>query len=129
MSYQFGGQLYNQTLVDKVENADLYHNVDRRVFSDRWVKPGDVSRFKDIKNTDTTRATERFVEDNNVWNFSNVNISYDFDRFQFIRKLGFNRLRLSFDMSDIARISSIKTERGTNYPYAKSFSFSLQAMF
>ena len=129
MSYQFGGQLYNQTLVDKVENADLYQNVDRRVFSDRWVKPGDVSRFKDIKNTDTTRATERFVEDNNVWNFSNVNISYDFDRFQFIRKLGFNRLRLSFDMSDIARISSIKTERGTNYPYAKSFSFSLQAMF
>ncbi len=129
MNYQFGGQLYNQTLVDKVENADLYKNVDRRVFSDRWVKPGDVSRFKDIKNTDTTRATERFVEDNNVWAFSSLNISYDFDRIRAIKQLGFSRLRLAFDMSDIARISSIKTERGTSYPYAKSFSFSLQAIF
>lgn len=129
MNYQFGGQLYNQTLVDKVENADLYHNVDRRVFSDRWVKPGDVSRFKDIKDDTTTRATQRFVEDNNVWSFSSLNISYDFDRIKAVKRMGFNRLRLAFDMSDIARISSIKTERGTSYPYAKSFSFSLQAMF
>lgn len=36
--YQFGGQVYNQTLVDKVENADLDYNVDRRIFTDRWVK-------------------------------------------------------------------------------------------
>lgn len=129
MNYQFGGQLYNQTLVDKVENADLTKNVDRRVFSDRWVNPGDVSRFKNIQDQTTTRATERFVENNNVWTFSSLNISYDFDRFKPIKQLGFNRLRLAFDMSDIARISSIKTERGTSYPYAKSFSFSLQAMF
>ena len=129
MNYQFGGQLYNQTLVDKVETANLYNNVDRRVFSDRWVNPGDVSRFKNIKDQTTTRATERFVEDNNVWAFSTLNISYDFDRFKAIKQLGFSRLRLAFDMSDIARISSIKTERGTSYPYAKSFSFSLQAIF
>lgn len=129
MNYQFGGQLYNQTLVDKVENADLTKNVDRRVFSDRWVNPGDVSRFKNIKDQSVTRATERFVENNNVWNFATINVGYDFDRFKFIHDLGFNRLRLTFDMNDIARISSIETERGTSYPYAKSFSISLQAMF
>ncbi|MBQ3828213.1 MAG: SusC/RagA family TonB-linked outer membrane protein [Prevotella sp.] len=129
MTYQFGGQLYNQTLVDKVENADLTKNVDRRVFSDRWTNPGDISRFKNIQDQTTTRATQRFVEDNNVWTFSTLNISYDFDKIKPIKRIGFDRLRLAFDMSDIARISSIKTERGTNYPYAKSFSFSLQAMF
>lgn len=129
MTYQFGGQLYNQTLVDKVENADLTKNVDRRVFSDRWTNPGDISLFKNIQDQTTTRATQRFVEDNNVWTFSTLNISYDFDKIKPIKRIGFDRLRLAFDMSDIARISSIKTERGTNYPYAKSFSFSLQAMF
>ena len=66
---------------------------------------------------------------NNVWNFATINFGYDFDRFKFIHDLGFNRLRLTFDMNDIARISSIETERGTSYPYAKSFSISLQAMF
>lgn len=129
MNYQFGGQLYNQTLVNKVENADLTYNVDRRVFTDRWVKPGDVSKYKNIADQSTTYATQRFVEDNNVWTFSSVNLSYDFDRFRIVRKWGFSRLRLSFDMSDIARISSIDTERGTSYPYAKSFSFSIQAIF
>lgn len=129
MSYQFGGQLYNSTLVSKVENADLKYNVDRRVFTDRWQQPGDISQYKAITDQSTTYATSRFVADNNVWTLSSVNLSYDFDRFKAIKQLGFNRLRLSFDMSDIARIGSIKTERGTSYPYAKSFSFSLQAMF
>lgn len=129
MAYRWGGQIYNQTLVDKVENADLAYNVDRRIFTDRWVNPGDVSRFKNIKDQTTTRATSRFVEDQNVWTLSSVNFSYDFDSFKMIRDMGFRRLRLSFDMNDVAYISSVKIERGTSYPFARSFSFTLQAMF
>ena len=129
MMYELGGQIYNQTLVDKVENADLTMNVDRRIFSDRWVQPGDISRFKNIADNTTTQATERFVEDNNIWTLSTVNVSYDFDRFAVIKKAGFDRLRLSFDMADVARASSVTIERGTSYPFARAFSFSLQAMF
>jgi hypothetical protein len=129
MTYRLGGQVYNQTLVDKVENADLLYNVDRRIFSDRWVKPGDVSRFKDIKDQSTTLSTGRFVEDNDVWTLSSVNLSYDFDRFRAIQDAGFRRLRLAFYMNEMARLSSVKVERGTSYPFARSFSFSLQAMF
>ena len=129
MMYELGGQIYNQTLVDKVENADLTMNVDRRIFSDRWVQPGDISRFKNIADNTTTQATERFVEDNDIWTLSTVNVSYDFDRFALIKKAGFDRLRLSFDMADVARASSVTIERGTSYPFARSFSFSLQAMF
>ena len=33
--FRLGGQIYNSTLVDKVENAALEYNVDRRVFTDR----------------------------------------------------------------------------------------------
>ena len=129
MMYELGGQIYNQTLVEKVENADLTMNVDRRIFSDRWVQPGDISRFKNIADNTTTQATERFVEDNNIWTLSTVNVSYDFDRFAVIKKAGFDRLRLSFDMADVARASSVTIERGTSYPFARTFSFSLQAMF
>lgn len=48
--YEWGGQEYNQTLVNNVENADLVNkNVDLRVLTDRWKKPGDIAQFKDIK--------------------------------------------------------------------------------
>ena len=40
--YEFGGQRYNSTLVSKVENAHIQSsNVDRRVLTGRWQKPGD----------------------------------------------------------------------------------------
>jgi hypothetical protein len=129
MNWMFGGQIYNQTLVDKVENANPRYNVDRRVFADRWREPGDISHFKNIANTSTTNATQRFVEDQDEWTLSSVNLSYDFDRLAQIKQVGFSRLRLSFDMNDVARVSSVKIERGTSYPFAHTFSFSLQAMF
>lgn len=47
--YQFGGQMYNQTLVDLVENADLNYNVDKRVYDGRWRNPGDIKPYKALK--------------------------------------------------------------------------------
>ncbi len=129
LNYSIGGDLYNQTVVDKVENADPYYNVDRRVFSDRWVNPGDVTRFKDIEDQSTTYPTSRFVEKNNYLNISNVNINYDLNKIKSIKAIGLQQLLLGLYMDDIARFSSIDIERGTEYPYAKSFSLSLKATF
>ncbi len=39
MHYKFGGYMFNQTLVDRVENADPRYNVDRRALEQRWQKP------------------------------------------------------------------------------------------
>ncbi len=128
-TYRFGGQLYNQTLVDKVENANLRQNVDRRIFESRWVNPGDVSIYKDIRNTATTRATSRFVEDDNVFGISSLNISYELNKIKKFKMKGVDRLKLSFDMADFAKLSSVRIERGTSYPFARTFSFSLQLMF
>ncbi len=41
MRTELGGQMYNSTLADRVENADPHYNVDIRVLTDRWQKPGD----------------------------------------------------------------------------------------
>ncbi len=133
MNYRFGGQIYNQTVVDRVENANISNNVDRRVFSDRWYAEGDTSWFRTIRNAarspSTTRATQRFVQDLDEWSISSVNLSYDLDRALPVDRIGVKRLRLAFDMADVARLSSVKIERGTDYPFARSFSFSLQANF
>ncbi len=43
--YRLGGQIYNQTLVDKVENAELNFNVDKRAYYDSWKIP-EIMLFK-----------------------------------------------------------------------------------
>ncbi|MBR2981577.1 MAG: SusC/RagA family TonB-linked outer membrane protein [Odoribacter sp.] len=128
-SYRLGGDYYNQTLVDKVENVDIAYNVDRRVFSSTWQNPGDIATFKKITSTPTTTyATSRFVEKNNELQFSSLNLYYDF-KFLNIRKAGIERLKVNFYMNDICRISTVKTERGTSYPFARNCSVAVSATF
>ena len=47
---------------------DLYnYNADKRVLTERWQKPGDVTRLKAIQDRgQTTRPTSRFVQDYNM---------------------------------------------------------------
>src|SRR5690606_21276065 len=63
--YSLGGDNYNSTLVDRVENADPHFNVDRRALESRWKQPGDISRFKNIADQSITKPTSRFVERDN----------------------------------------------------------------
>ena len=128
-TWRLGGQMYNTTLLDKVENADVHYNVDRRVFTGRWSEPGQVARFKSITDDSETKPTSRFVEDYNLLTFSSLNVYYDFRECRFMEKSFLQRMKATFYMNDIATISSVKTERGTSYPFARSFSFSLHVTF
>lgn len=132
--YNYGGQIYNQTLVDKVQDADLWENVDRRVFEDRWQKPGDKVMFKRLIGgatanvTSVTKPTSRFVEDNNWLELSTLNVSYEF-KMRWMKKVGLKRLKALFYMNDVFRVSTVKQERGIDYPFARNFSIGLQARF
>lgn len=124
-----GGYLYNSTLLNKVENTTLETNVDRRVFSGRWAKAGDVAPFKAMKGVYAmTKATTRFVQRNDVLNLSSATLYYEFP-LKLISGLKLSRLRLSLYTNDIYTFSSIEIERGTSYPYARKFSFSVNASF
>lgn len=129
LSYRWGGQVYNQTLIDKVENADVKYNVDNRVFTDRWQKEGDIALFKAIFDQSYTRPTSRFVEDNNLLTLSSINLSYDFHDCPFMKNAPVKHLKAFVYLNDLLTLSSVKIERGTTYPYARNFSFSLQAYF
>jgi hypothetical protein len=126
--YRFGGQAFNQTLIDRVENADPRYNVDSRVLSDRWKQPGDKTFFKDIADLSKTYVSSRFVQNDNLIELQSLYVSYDFNP-KVIRRLGFQNLRLAATGNDLFRTSSIATERGIAYPFARSLNFSVQASF
>ena len=129
-SYKFGGDYYNQTLVDRVENVDVAYNTDRRVFSDTWQEVGSIATYKKISSTPTTTyPTSRFVEKNNEIQLASISCYYDFKYQEWLRKAKIERLRIAFYMSDVFRLSTVKTERGYDYPYARSFSLSLSVTF
>lgn len=123
--YQFGGQQYNETLLQKVEQADIDGgNVDRRILLDRWKKPGDVVPFYDIALKIRTQPTSRYVQDNNFVAFSGFSAGYDFGP-NITQKLHLTSLGIRFNANEITRWSTIRQERGTSYPYAKNYSFTL----
>jgi len=129
-SYKLGGQYYNQTLVDRVENVDIAYNIDSRAFRGTWKQAGDEVFFKRIIATPTrTNPSSRFVQDFNELQFTSLNLSYDFRDTKFLKNSGLGRLRTTFFTNDIARIASVKAERGLEFPFARSYSFSLQATF
>ncbi|MDE5610902.1 MAG: SusC/RagA family TonB-linked outer membrane protein [Odoribacter sp.] len=126
--YQYGGKIYNATLASKVEGANPYRNVDRRALYDRWKNPGDQAKFRRISDTSTPYQTSRLVFDNNLLSLQSVSLSYELP-LSIARKLYMERLKVLFSTSDLFRLSSVKQERGTSYPFARTFNFGLNATF
>ena len=125
-NYKWGGKAYNSALYNKVENitgAQLNYNQDRRALYDRWQKPGDVAQFKDIASSVSTPMSSRFVQRNNSLTLQSLQLGYDF--YQVAHKIGLEALRLNFYANDVFWLTSIKLERGTAYPFARSYTFAL----
>jgi TonB-linked SusC/RagA family outer membrane protein len=128
MHYKFGGYLYNQTLVDRVENADPRYNVDIRALEDRWEKPGDATFYKAINSTVETKATSRFIQKDNEFGITSVNLTYELPK-TYAKKIMMESIRLGANIWDIWTWSSVNIERGIDYPYAKTFTFSITTQF
>ena len=129
--YSLGGQKFNNTLYEKVENISvtgLSQNQDKRALYDRWQKPGDKAKFKGISQTDVTPMSSRFVQDNNYIAIESVRLAYEFPQ-RWMERIRFSGLTVSAYMNDICRFSTIKDERGISYPFARSVSMSISVNF
>jgi TonB-linked SusC/RagA family outer membrane protein len=127
--YSMGGYKLNSALYTKAENvSNLLDNQDKRALYDRWQKPGDVSQFKSISSITSTPMSSRFVEKDNYFNGESFNLGYRVGK-GWIRKLKMQSLSLNFYLNNIFWLESIKTERGTSYPFSRTASFSLNASF
>lgn len=132
LRYRVGGQIFMQTLYNKVENIPfqmLGMNQDKRALTDRWQKPGDNARFKSIKEITSNPMSSRFVEDNNVLAGESISIGYENTSAKWIKALGASSVTFRAYMNDIFRISTVLNERGIDYPFARSVSFSVGVRF
>ena len=128
MTYRYGGQAYNSTLATKVEGANPAYNADRRVLYDRWKEPGDIATFRRIDDNSAVYQSSRFVQDNNSLVLSNLSLTYTVPQ-KFISRFGIEYMKLYASTTDLFRLTSIKQERGTSYPYARSFSLGINFRF
>ena len=125
-------------MIDRVENVDMNYNVDKRALYGRWKEPGQVTPFKrlgsfqydgdPLAHQEMTRATSRFVQDAKEVTWGTLNVYYDLQP-DLLKHLRMKQLRVSCYMEEIAKISSIKAERGFDYPFARTISFSLIGTF
>lgn len=126
--YQFGAKAYNGTLASKVEGANPYKNADKRVLYDRWKEPGDHAKFRRIDDRTSPYQTTRLVFDNDLFSLSSMSLSYELPR-EISQKIYADRVRLMLSTTDVFRLSTIKQERGTSYPFARTFNLSLNVTF
>lgn len=129
--YALGGQIFNTSLFEKVENistADVYQNQDKRALYDRWSPDNREAYFKGISLVQKTDKSSRFVMDENYIEGESFSVGYEFTQ-KFVKKLGLAALTVQAYMNDMFRLSTVKNERGINYPFARTVSLSVSATF
>ncbi len=129
--YYWGGKTYNSTLRDRVEvtlNDIASYNVDKRVLEQRWYTAGDVVFFKKLSNT-RSKATSRYVMDNNVLELQSVSLQYKLHGNWLRNNLKLQSAIFAVNLSDIFHWGTIRMERGTSYPYARNVQGSLKLLF
>ncbi|GHS94936.1 SusC/RagA family TonB-linked outer membrane protein [Bacteroidia bacterium] len=127
--YRIGGQIFMKTLYDKVENiSDRFQNQDKRALYDRWQKPGDNAKFRSISINESAPMSSRFVMDNNILSGESISLGYESDA-PWLRRVGASAMTVRGYMNDIFRFSTVKNERGIDYPFSRSFSLSLGFRF
>ncbi|WEK34928.1 MAG: SusC/RagA family TonB-linked outer membrane protein [Candidatus Pseudobacter hemicellulosilyticus] len=145
---QTGAVLYNNTLVDKLENADLTMNMDRRALSDRWQTPGVPADYKGLtdlegytRTSDPTAVTSRFVQKANTIEITGISLDPGALLERYITKytnllinklnaktddvLKSNMVSVRFYMNNAFTITSLKRERGTSYPFNRTYSLNI----
>ena len=130
--YKWGGIVYNQTLVDKIENSNIAYNLDRRAAEDRWHNPGDVTKYKRIDlNGSQTPASDRFIMKDNELRLASVNVGYRFKQtdYKLLSRLNIDVLSLNFTTNDLLRLSTVKMERGLGYPFSRSYTLTCSIIF
>lgn len=131
LRYRVGGQIFMSALYNKVENISVesaHYNQDKRALYDRWKQPGDIAKFKAISTSSSTPISSRFVSDNNILSGESVSIGYE-TQASWLQRIGASSITVRAYMNDFFRVSTVKEERGIDYPFARSVSMSLGLRF
>ena len=119
---RLGGQKYNTTLVQKVENANIKNNVDKRVFSERWSGPDHYAKYKGWNEKNTNGQSSRFMQDESTIKCGTFNVSYTLNSKWIKQRMKMSAVSFALNTTDLFQISTVKLERGTSYPFARRIS-------
>ena len=131
-SYRYGGQTMMSTLFNKVENIsedEVKYNQDKRALYDRWQKPGDVAKFKKIDDTSTTNMSSRFISDDNTLECSSISVGYETTTGKWLQAIGASSFNVRLYGNNLFRLSTVKEERGIDYPFSRNISASVGIRF
>lgn len=129
--YRFGAEVFNNSIYTKVENIPtgrLDKNQDRRALEDRWQKAGDVAKYKNVASSISTPMSSRFIQKENLLSLESFRIGYEIP-YEKVEMWGLSSMKFDAYMTDVFRMSTIKSERGTSYPFARSFQLSVSINF
>lgn len=90
--------------------------------------PGDKAMFRRIDDQTPVYQSTRLVQKSNFLKLSSLSLTYDIPR-DMLKKTFIERCKFTFSMTDVFRISTIKEERGTSYPFARTVSLGFNLTF
>lgn len=123
-NYRLGATLYNQTLATKVEGADPTNNVDHRAFFYRWKAPGDIVRYRNIAWNSYVVPSSRFIAKEYALEGSSLMLSYNIPQ-HICKQWKVTDIRISASTAQFFHLSTIKRERGLDYPFARIYELGL----
>lgn len=126
--YSLGATVYNATLASRVEGTTPKQNADRRVLESRWKQAGDVTRYRDIASTESPYQTSRFIQKEYYFTLRSLSLAYETEA-TWVKKLHMRRARVELLANDLFYLSTVKRERGLDYPFARSVEMSLRLSF
>ncbi len=128
--YSMGADTYNSTLANLVEGVGLFEtNVDDRVLNGRWQEVGDVAQYSAlILDKFYVQPTSRFLQRENYLKFNSLSLSYTLTS-DWLKKAGITMCRLSLSTNDVFTLSTVQQERGTTYPFARTYNFTVNVSF
>lgn len=126
MSYSVGGKIFNMTKALRIDGANIINNGPKEL-ADKWMESNKDASYQGFGNE--IYPSSRFVETNNMLSLSSVYVGYQFEK-KTIKGLRIVKdLHVGLTGNDLFYNSSVDRERGWIYPYARTFTLSLQATF
>ncbi|MCC8173548.1 MAG: TonB-dependent receptor [Odoribacter sp.] len=92
LRYTWGADYFNRELYERIERIDINqvarYNQDKRALYDRWQKPGDVAKYRDIKNlqgNDKDKMSDRYLQRQHTITGESISMGYDFRNHTWIK--------------------------------------------
>jgi TonB-dependent SusC/RagA subfamily outer membrane receptor len=117
--YRLGALRRNQTVRDRVETVDIHYNVDRRRLAAPWNTRDALAA--------TPHASSRHWERDDELSLSNLTLTHLWTNLPGGHLP--DEAALTFTATDLLRLTTVRDERGTDYPLARTYSLRLRLVF